>query len=276
MWLRIGVNSGAPSACYCRGDLSRFLLASFLLLALPAAPLHAETKPDGQSTFDSSCAGCHGSAGMGGRGPSLKGQLRVGNDAADIKKTILNGIPGTGMPKFDFEDDELQALVAYVRSLHSVNSSAPHPGDKQEGKLIYDRSGCSGCHKIGNDGNAFGPNLTRIGAERSYEYLKTSILNPSADVPETYQTLIVRTQDGKEYRGLRVNEDSFTLQLRLPDQTFRSFDKRDIVQEKAETESAMPPYQFNERDLANLLAYLSDLRQEPGVNSESDEERKQR
>lgn len=240
-------------------------LAISTLFLLPLAPLtqsrlNAEPAPDGEAIFGQNCAGCHGTAGAGGRGPSLRGQLRNGNQAADIQKVISSGLPGTGMPKFDFESGELQALVAYVESFSHGPAPTPHPiGDKVEGRRIYTSHGCSGCHKIGVEGSAFGPDLTRIGASRSYDYLKTSILNPSADVPDTYQGVTVIAQDGKRYRGVRVNEDSFTLQLRLPDQSFASFDKQSLKQETMEKQSPMPAYKLDDRDLTNLLEYLSSL-----------------
>ena len=238
--------------------LLTLLLPSLLLLS--PGRLNAEPAPDGEAIFGQNCAGCHGTAGAGGRGPSLRGQLRNGNQTSDIQKVISNGLPGTGMPKFEFEADELQALVAYVPSFSHGPAPTPHPvGDKLEGRRIYSSHGCSGCHKIGAEGSAFGPDLTRIGASRSYDYLKASILNPSADVPEAYQGVTVIAQDGKRYRGVRVNEDSFTLQLRLPDQSFASFDKQTLKQETMEKQSAMPAYKLNDRDLTNLLEYLSSL-----------------
>ena len=53
--------------------------------------------------------------------------------------------------------------------------------------------------------------------------------------------------DGKRYRGVRVNEDSFTLQLRLPDQSFASFDKQTLKQETMEKQSPMPAYKLDDR-----------------------------
>jgi putative heme-binding domain-containing protein len=246
-----------------------------LLLALISfAPrIHAREAPDGEAIFNQSCAGCHGMDGAGGRGPSLRGQLRHGNQKSDIAAVVSNGLPGTGMPKFGFDKDDLNALVTYVQSLSRGSAKKPHPaGDVAAGKRIYETHGCSGCHKIGNDGSAFGPNLTRIGVARSYDYLKTSVENPSADVPENYQGITIVTRDGKRYGGVRVNEDSFTVQLRLPSQKFMSFDKQAIQQEIPQKKSPMPAYQFNAADLNNLLAYLGSLSGSPNESTGTTEE----
>jgi putative heme-binding domain-containing protein len=234
---------------------------------------HAQETPDGEAIFNQSCAGCHGMEGAGGRGPSLQGQLRHGNQKSDIAAVVSNGLPGTGMPKFGFQKEDLNALVTYVQSLSRGSASKPHPsGDVAAGKQIYETHGCSGCHKIGNDGSAFGPNLTRIGAARSYDYLKNSVVNPSADVPENYQGITIVARDGRRYSGVRVNEDSFTVQLRLPNQQFLSFYKQAIQQEIQEKKSPMPAYELNAADLNNLLAYLGSLAGSPNESTGTTEQ----
>jgi mono/diheme cytochrome c family protein len=47
--------------------------------------------------------------------------------------------------------------------------------------------------------------------------------------------------------------------MRLPDQSFASFDKQTLKQEIVEKQSPMPAYKLDDRDLTNLLEYLSDL-----------------
>jgi hypothetical protein len=97
-------------------------------------------------------------------------------------------------------------------------------------------------------------------------------VNPSADVPENYQGITIVARDGKRYSGVRVNEDSFTVQLRLPNQQFMSFDKQNIQEEIPEKESPMPAYRLNATDLDNLLAYLSSLAGSPDESTGTTEE----
>ncbi len=126
---------------------------------------------------------------------------------------------------------------------------------------MYDRAGCSGCHRIGDTGSTYGPDLSRIGVARSVEYLRESLLNPSADIPPEYEGVTIITSDGKRVTGVRVNEDSFTIQLRLPSQRFASFQKgaaREVLYEK---KSLMPAYsQLSKVEVDNLLEYLLGLR----------------
>ena len=227
---------------------------------------------DGKATFRSNCAFCHGLVGGGGRGPALNtGRFLHGSTDDDIKTLIRSGVPGTTMPSFEFEKDELSNLVAYVHSLSSgaQHNTQPVPGNPVDGRKVYERSGCGGCHRIGNEGSVFGPDLTRIGAGRSPEYIRESLVNPSADIPEDYTGVTVVTRDGKRVTGVRINEDTFTVQLRDASQKFQMFEKNEVQKVISETKSLMPPYSsLSQGDLQNLLAYLDTLR--GGLNAGAD------
>src|SRR5215467_5836405 len=80
----------------------------------------------GRKLFRKSCSACHGDDAQGGeRGPNLTGELRHGTSNDDILRNIINGIPGTGMPSFPMPDEEVRAIVAYLRSLRKG------PGEEQ-------------------------------------------------------------------------------------------------------------------------------------------------
>jgi putative heme-binding domain-containing protein len=158
------------------------------------------------------------------------------------------------------DDTDLSALMKYIQKLRHGARPAPAPaGDLAAGKRLYQSHGCAGCHAIGNEGSAFGPDLTRIGASRSYEYLRASVLDPSADVMDKFKGVRIVDRDGKRYQGICVNEDSFTIQVRLPSQEFISFDKQTLRELVHEKKSLMPAYSFSERELRDLLFYLSNL-----------------
>jgi cytochrome c oxidase cbb3-type subunit III len=242
-------------------------LAAIAVLALCSSTSWSQTAinlEDGKATFRTNCAFCHGLTGGGGRGPALNmGRFLHGSTEDDISKVIESGVPGTNMPSFDFEKDELAHLVAYVRSwsVASAHRATPVAGDPVRGRQVYDRNGCSGCHRVAGEGSVFGPDLTRIGAGRSAEYIRESILDPSADISDDYDAVTVVTRDGKRITGLRVNEDTFSVQLRDASQNFRMFQKDEVLQVIAETKSLMPAYKsLPADDLQNLLAYLNTLR----------------
>ncbi len=167
------------------------------------------------------------------------------------------------MPAFDnFEEDEVSALIAYLHSISKGSSkNATVPGDSQRGEELYAKNGCVGCHRVGMKGSVYGPDLSRIGAARSLTYLRDSIVHPSADVPVEYEGVSVTLKNGSRIRGIRINEDTFTVQLRTPDQRFASFIKDDLQAVENVKGSLMPAYdKLPEADLRDLIAYLASLR----------------
>ena len=199
----------------------------------------------------------------GGRGPNLvAGPLSHGDDDESIRRVIRIGVPGTTMPAFsDLADDDVSNILAYLRSLQKGVVPQEHvPGDPALGKQVFDKNGCSGCHRMGAQGSIYGPDLTRIGAARSIDYIRESITNPSADIPEAYEGVAVVTKDGKSITGRRINEDTFTLQLVEPSQKYLMFDKSQLRSVSYEKKSLMPAYHLSDSELQNLVAYLASLR----------------
>lgn len=58
----------------------------------------------------------------------------------------------------------------------------------EEGKEVTATSGCLGCHKIGENGNTLGPNLTHIGDRLGKDAIARTLVNPTSPMP-SYQTL---------------------------------------------------------------------------------------
>jgi cytochrome c oxidase cbb3-type subunit III len=106
--------------------------------------------------------------------------------------------------------------------------------------------------------------------------LRRSLMDPSADVPQSYTPwraeislpenfLYVRvvTRDGQEVAGVRVNEDTFSIQIREATGAIRSFFKSDLTElHKDFGKSPMPSYAkvLTKDELDDLVAYLASLR----------------
>ncbi len=58
----------------------------------------------------------------------------------------------------------------------------------QEGKEITASAGCLGCHKIGENGNTLGPNLTEIGSRLGKDAIARTLINPTSPMP-SFKTL---------------------------------------------------------------------------------------
>jgi cytochrome c oxidase cbb3-type subunit 3 len=249
----------------------------------PASPSSAGRTAaikEGGSLFRANCAPCHGLAARGGgRGPDLtSGRWIHGAADAAIFRTITQGVPGTEMPANAFEDSEIWAIIAYLRSLAPPRRPIGL-GDPVNGrKLFFGTAGCAQCHMVAGRGGLLGPDLSRVGASRSVSYLIESIREPDKElsdgmldpnnhygIPLRYDTVTVVVADGTKITGVARNEDTFSAQLLATDQSLHFFLKKDVKEVLHERKSLMPAYTeatLSRPQLQDLVAYLETLGRE--------------
>src|ERR671921_1216900 len=80
----------------------------------------------------------------------------------------------------------LTVLGALAGSPTEIEQAAP-PG-LERGQSVTASSGCLGCHKIGENGNTLGPNLTTIGQRLGKDAIARTLINPTPPMP-SFQTL---------------------------------------------------------------------------------------
>lgn len=231
----------------------------------------------GRANFRIACSYCHGMDARGGlRGPNLTaGHLAHGDTDEAVFRTILRGIPGTQMPANDLSEEETWELVTYLRSLQPKAPAAALPGNATSGeKLFFGDANCSLCHMVRGKGGRLGPDLTRVGAARPVEFLVESIREPdkhlteglsepNRDFPQVYEKVTATLQDGTEFTGVPLNEDSFSIQLLDQSEQLHLLLKKDLKKLVHERKSLMPAYGpdlLNEKQLQDVIAYLSALR----------------
>ncbi len=242
----------------------RMIIFALLLSALCHAQNAAET---GRLTFRVLCAPCHGIRAEGGRGPDLTlGSYATGDHDDDLFDVISRGVPGTEMAAYAgrMSADEIRSVVAYIRSVSRGSEKSAVPGDASTGETIFwNKGACGACHRVGIKGSSVGPDLTRVGRQRSFEYLKTSLLKPNADVTSGYATVTVETRDGRKIVGVERGYDNFSAQFVDLSGKYYSFERDDVVSMKREPRSLMPATYaqlFTQAEIVDLLAYLSSLR----------------
>lgn len=249
--------------------ISFIVKTPLVLFALLASALSAQSSADlerGRKLYEGHCSLCHGQTGTGGKGPSLaQPTLPRAPDLERLAEVIREGIPGTEMPgAWQLTSNEAMLLAQYVQSLGRTEI-VKLPGDPSRGRTIYETKGnCASCHIVHGIGRSFGPELTDIGARRSADYLREAVLKPGASVPDRFLVVRVTTADGKTVRGIRMNEDTFTIQLRDASGRLYSFRKSALVKiEKQFHQSLMPAFNsFSPAELDDLIAYLASLRGE--------------
>jgi putative heme-binding domain-containing protein len=240
---------------------------TILLLIFQAAANPNRTTEDvniGREYFRLRCAECHGEAGEGGRGPNLAdGVFFHGGTDEDLVGTIRNGVTGTEMQGYSLSEQRLRQVIAFIRSLNEAIPDSEIGGDARRGEKIFREKGsCLLCHRVAGRGGFAGPDLTRVGSRRSLAHLRASILAPDEDVRPRYWTATARDLDGKSTTGFILNEDRHSIQLLRFDGQLVSLDKSTLQEIERDRSSTMQSYegQFDERELDDLVAYLSSLR----------------
>jgi putative heme-binding domain-containing protein len=240
--------------------------------AVKAAPAAAPDQARGKGLFEGQCGRCHGMQGGGGTGANLRRpRLQRAPDDASLFELIRDGIPESGMPyTWAMSDDEVRDVIAFVRSLGRV-APEPLPGDPARGKLVYHKADCGNCHIIAGKGGSLGPELTDVGARRGIHFLRSALLHPGKDRPvnaEGYAThlpVLAVKKDGRLLTGLRVNEDTFTIQLRDGNNRLYSLQKSDLEALHQLDVSMMPAYEktLSPSDIDQLVSYLANLKGTP-------------
>lgn len=232
--------------------------AAFGLVFMAGAATGSTDIAAGKAIFQSRCAGCHGLNGGGGRGPDLRRPKLLHASDEALKLVISNGIP-PGMPAaFYLSPEELRSVAAFVRGLSSVPKEKL-PGDARRGRLIYTLSGCSNCHILGGEGVAIGPDLTGIASRRGAAQIRATLVDPSRTLPDGFLFIEAVTSAGKTIRGTRLNEDTFTIQIRNLQGDLYSFRKSELVElHKLRNRTVMPPFgtTLSTSELDDLVAYL--------------------
>jgi putative heme-binding domain-containing protein len=238
---------------------------TLILLAVTAAFGAQDDAAAGAKIFRSHCAECHGLKGQGGRGPNLTtGVFFHGSSAADIERNITDGIPGTAMPGVFFSPVQVSHLVAFVRSLSQSGGASPPRGDPAHGAELFHEKGCIGCHLARGEGGAKGPSLSAIGSQRSTEYLRQAILDPDATVLREYWVAKVTLENGANYSGFLLNEDTHTIQILDFSKGLTSLSKHDFRKFEIDKHSIMPSYKsrLKDNEVDDLVAYLWSLKLE--------------
>jgi len=233
----------------------------------------------GEYEFRINCALCHGlGARGGGRGPDLtRAQKKFAHSDAEMFQIISNGIPGTAMPAngtngqgVGMTDEEIWQIITYIRS-QEVKASETPIGNATHGKtLFYGDANCSLCHMINGKGGRFGPELTGVGGSRTPAAIVDSVRHPShhlawglteatKEFPQEYETVTAVTADGKEIKGVTLNEDSFSVQIMDQNEQIHLLQKDKLRSFTNTRESAMPQYGpdlLSDKDLNDIVAYL--------------------
>lgn len=234
--------------------------------ALAAKPTPTAAVESGETLFLQNCAFCHGrDAGGGETGPDLTSSKLVAQDVEGNKIGVVvrNGRPQKGMPRFDFSDQQIAELAAFIHSQKTkaesqkggrrgVDAADLQTGNVEAGKqYFYGAGGCSSCHS---------PTGDLAGVANRYQGLK---LEERMLYPEGAEASItVKLSSGETVSGKLAYRDEFTVGLEDASGWYRSWPASEVkytVHAPAETHVDLLG-KYSDDDIHNLMAYLQTLR----------------
>ena len=141
----------------------------------------------------------------------------------------------------------------------------PLPGGRswEVGKELFKVASCTGCHKIGNEGNVFGPDLTKLTEKKhTVQSILLAMVDPSKEIDEKYQSNSFVLDDGRLLTGMIMEEDDDTVKIvinPLAKDQVTVLEKDAIVGRKKATVSLMPTGlldKLTQEEILDLLAYV--------------------
>jgi nitric oxide reductase subunit C len=146
------------------------------------------------------CIGCHAVGGKGGTvGPALD-EVGKRHDPQWISAHFRNPVavsPGSVMPQFNFNEQEIRGLTEFLLSLSDTNiigfmkvPSLMTPIDR--GRAVYRKYGCAGCHGPEGKGGVPNPNaktaqqvpgLQFVSQGYTKDEMKKRILDGQREIP---------------------------------------------------------------------------------------------
>ena len=144
----------------------------------------------------------------------------------------------------------------------NLNQLLSMPADPTHGEAVFNQS-CVVCHKVGDNGIDFGPNLTFVGNKLEKYALFDSILNPSAGIEFNYEGFAIELKNGQTLAGIIIDENEVEITLNVVGGTPILIKQSDIVSKEqlatslmpAGLERAMTPQAF-----VDLVGYLETLK----------------
>jgi cytochrome c oxidase cbb3-type subunit 3 len=225
-----------------------------------------ELVESGRTLFRQNCSFCHGrDAGGGESGPDLTRSKLVTADVGGDKigAVVRNGRPDKGMPRFDFSDQQIAGLVAFI---HTQQNTAPtkkgarkgvdvsdlQTGNAEAGKHYFDGAGgCATCHSPTGD-------LAGIASRYKGVELEKQMLFPKH--PESKVTITLPS--GQTITGTLEYLDEFTVGLIDPTGWYRSWRTGDVRYKiDAPVNAHVELFsKYTDADIHDLMAYLQTLR----------------
>jgi putative heme-binding domain-containing protein len=175
-------------------------------------------------------------------------RLKTSEDTA-VAERAAKIFPGAAPSDREKRLGEVQRIKRVVEGI---------PGDPYKGEEIFLQR-CSTCHTLFFKGGNIGPNLSNY-QRADLGTMLPSIVDPSGEIREGFQTYVVRTKAKKVFSGFMVENDAAVVVLRGTDGQDVRVARQDVKDMKPLGMSLMPEGLLNDlsdQQLRDFFAYMA-------------------
>ena len=155
--------------------------------------------------------------------------------------------------------------------IEAIRKTVLAKGDPKRGKAVYLNTAvvaCASCHKLEGLGGQVGPDLTRIWDTMTVEKLLESMVTPSKEIKEGYQSYKAVTLDGQSYVGLKVADTATEVTIREATGRDVKINKKDVDELSVSKISLMPDNvvsQLGYEQFIDLIAFLKSRKEQESL-----------
>ena len=201
----------------------------------------------------------------------MTGLWTAGGTDQQIFQSIRRGLPNTLKPHSFGPEKDVAEILAYLRTLDAGSPDIQRAGNVENGDRAFGAN-CRACHQVNGRGGNLGPDLSKVGSARLRPLLAHKIRHASAYIMSVYaggyvldgyQPVTLVTRTGERVRGVKKNEDAFSIQIMDTQERLQGYLKaslREIVNDEISVMPDFGPGRISDRELDDLLAYLATLR----------------
>jgi quinoprotein glucose dehydrogenase len=196
-------------------------------------------------------------------------RLIAGKVASEIQLDLLEAAGRRNEPEFRLK------LEAYEASKPKDDPLANYRevlagGDRERGMALFTAKSeleCVRCHKIKGlageqSGGEVGPDLSGVGARQNRAYLLESIVYPSKQIAQGFESVVLATSDGKVHSGILRGEDDKEVRLMTAEGKPVTVSK-ELIEDRRRGPSAMPDdlsKKLSKLELRDLVEFLANQR----------------
>jgi putative membrane-bound dehydrogenase-like protein len=178
-------------------------------------------------------------------------------------RLVVRLLDAKGPTEFQLRFRRKSAAADHERLARAALSRAGNPERGRQLFLDAGKTLCIKCHRVGDQGERVGPELTGLGTRFSKIYIVESILEPSRTISPSFETVIAVLKSGKSISGVKVDENASSITLVDNQAAKHQLARADIDEVERLPISTMPEgleKRVTEDEFVDLISYLVSLK----------------